>query len=301
MAKTSDARRRARRRHHAAQSQGDVFRVSAPSARLPELFRVLTDVVTAADKSMQRTELTDRQLSTFDLAIFVRGTNALKSARVLLEHAHWEAAAMLVRQLFELLVNMEYLADRPDRRAAALDYARFGLLQKLQAERRRLEYEQQTGRSVDSGRLSQIQQWLKAGFADMQVRPRADGTLRWQTSWNRKTVKDLAAASPSRLRVTQYEQLYSTWSEQSHAAPGALLDAMFATAHPDWVADTVKEDDVRVIETANMAIFLFVELWRILPYVRPLGPGEALDWVTRAARLFGDQAPAWSNTAHGAS
>lgn len=56
----------------------------------------------------------------------MRGVNAVKSTRLLLEHAHWESAAGPVRQLFELLINLEHIAADPDRDAAVFRYAKFG-------------------------------------------------------------------------------------------------------------------------------------------------------------------------------
>jgi hypothetical protein len=37
------------------------------------------------------------------------------------------------------------------------------------------------------------------------------------------------ATSGSNLRLSQYELLYSPWSEQVHAAPGALIDSCSGT------------------------------------------------------------------------
>ena len=64
----------------------------------------------------------------FDAGMLSRGSNALKSVRLLCEQAHWEFAAGVVRQLFELVLNMEYLGTLPDRDAAIFRYAKYGLL-----------------------------------------------------------------------------------------------------------------------------------------------------------------------------
>ena len=85
--------------------------MSAPAARLKPLFALLGDIIKAADMALASTPIVDQQLTTFDAAMFTRGINAMKSLRIQLEQAKWETAVGASRQLFELLVNMEYLGS----------------------------------------------------------------------------------------------------------------------------------------------------------------------------------------------
>src|SRR6266566_2805132 len=129
-------------------------RVAAPKTRLRSLFALLHDVITSADRTLLITENVDEPLVRFDVAMLQRGINALKAVRLLTEHGHWEFAAAATRQLYELVVNMEYLGEQPDRDEAAFRYAKFGLLQTVQAEHRTALYNEKTGRPVEEQRLA---------------------------------------------------------------------------------------------------------------------------------------------------
>jgi hypothetical protein len=64
----------------------------------------------------------------FDVGILLRASNALKAIRVLCAERYWEFAVATVRQLFELVINMEQLAAQPDREEAIFRHAKYGLL-----------------------------------------------------------------------------------------------------------------------------------------------------------------------------
>lgn len=95
-------------------------------------------------------------------------------------------------------------------------------------------------------------------------------------------MKALCEASASKLRLSQYELLYSPWSEQVHAAPGALIDSMFRNQGTDWQKLVIEEDEVRIHDAVSMAITLFLELRRFLPAIDAPDPEKANDWLERA-------------------
>lgn len=74
----------------------------------------------------------------------------MKAVRTLLEQGHWEPAVGVTRQLFELLVNMEYLGAMENREEGALLFARFGLLQMLLAQQRKVACQQEKGHPYDT-------------------------------------------------------------------------------------------------------------------------------------------------------
>jgi hypothetical protein len=260
--------------------------VAGPGTQMNELLTLMIEVGAAADHAVAATAVTDHQLTTFDVAVFVRGINALKSARLLLAESFWEAADAQVRQLFELVINMEHLAALPDRRAASLQYARFGLLQKLRAQRRTMTYAEATDRAVDRNRLDLIDQLLSSEFEDFAL-PDRQGEKRWRASWSGKNAFQLASASSSEMRVRQYQQLFSAWSEQIHAAPGALLDGILRTSDLDWIDRIMTEDAAAIMNTASMAIPLFLELWQLLPNVKQSPPEQMLQWIEYLQHLYG--------------
>jgi hypothetical protein len=239
----------------------------------------MLDMTSSADKALLTIQNVGDQLVRFDVGILVRAINAMKSTRLLLEQAHWEFAAAAVRQLFELTVNMEYLADQPDRKQATFRYAKYGLLQMVRHEHQAALYHRKTGRPVDAERLAVLESFLAHSFPEFRKKDRADGSPNWAASWCDRTTRNLAESSTNPLRRDQYQMLFSTWSEQTHASPGALLDNFFRSGGEDWVKDTVAFDDVRIGEIGTMAIVLFLELWKLLPH------GPALDATKDLQRI----------------
>jgi hypothetical protein len=286
----------ARRRRTAAERPGgSATVVDGPRTRLPRTFAVLDAVTAGADAALGRCPDDGDALRRCDLAVYVRGVNALKSARALLEDAHWETASGPARQLFELVVNMEHLAAKADRSAAARRWAAFGVLQRARGELRRVEYDRGTGRRVDEERAAALADAVADGFPEF-VRRRTDGRLSFARSWSGKTVRELAEASPAAIRKDQYEQLFSAWSEEVHGAPAALVDLVLDDgAGPDWVERAVAADDVECAQVAAMAVVLFLELVRLLPLAPAFDPLDELAWTLvlreEAARFGSPRSP----------
>jgi hypothetical protein len=164
-------------RRHRPRVDPRVKRVAAPKTRLKSLFALLHDVITSADRALLGTENADQPLVRFDVAMLQRGINTLKAVRLLTEHGHWEFAASATRQLYELVVNMEYLATEADREEATLLYAKFGLLQAVQAQHREVIYNQSTGRPIDEQRLAVLESMLEHTFPEFRDE-RRDGSVK---------------------------------------------------------------------------------------------------------------------------
>lgn len=274
--------RRSRRASKPARRGGDVettvTRFTAPESRLRSLFTALEAAAEHGDDAMLRIGEVD-ELVRFDAALLVRGVNALKSVRLLLEQAHWEFAAAAVRQLYELVLNVEYLADQPDREAAALRYTKFGLLQAVRHQHASILYAQRTGRPIDTERLATLDSMLEHTFPEYRLKDRSDGSRRWAPSWSGKNIRQLAEASSNSLRKDQYELLFTVWSEETHAAPSAMLDGVLRRADADWIEDAVATDDTEIVETAAVALTLFFELWSALPHLPPFDREKVGGWM----------------------
>lgn len=128
-------------------------RLPPPKTRLKSLLQLLVEIPAAAEQAMITATMpedeTGKRLLMFDVSVLVRASNALKVIRLLSEQAHWEFAAASVRQLFELVLNMEYLATQPDREAAIFRYSKYGLLQTVRHQHLAVLYDQKTGRPID--------------------------------------------------------------------------------------------------------------------------------------------------------
>lgn len=260
-----------------------VQRLRPPKARLKVLFRLLIDIPKAAEAAMRTIEIPDKDeekpLVMFDASALLRASNSLKAVRLLCEEAHWEFAAPILRQLFELVINMEYLAAQQDRQASIFRYSKYGLLQEVRHQYLNLLYDQKTGRQVDSERLAVLEQMLQLSFPEFRTVD-GKGRVHWSPSWSGHSARYLAEQSNHRLRIDQYELLFSTWSEQAHGAPTTLLENMFPPGlSPDHV---VAADDVEIVQTVMTAVMLFLELWVLLPYVPQADPEQRLKWINSA-------------------
>ncbi|MBA3736394.1 MAG: hypothetical protein H0W90_14560 [Actinobacteria bacterium] len=212
--------------------------------------------------------------------------------RLLCEQAHWEFAAPILRQLFELVINMEYLGRQPDREAAVFSYSKYGLLQTVRHQRLTLLYDEKTGRPIDTQRLAVLDQMLDETFREFRS-VHDKGNVHWKPSWSGHHTRYLAEQSKHPLRADQYELMFSAWSEQAHGAPAALLDNMFPRGLP--VAKVVASDDAEIIQTVTMAMTFFLELWTLLPNVPPVDHAQRLEWTNKMlaeARKHGAPFPA---------
>lgn len=266
------------RRERRAPDDGSRDRLPAPKTRLKALFRLMTAVTAAGDRALSEMPGDEGEAVRFDRVVLMRGVNAVKSARLLLEEAHWETAAGPVRQLFELVVNMEYLASQPDRDQATLTYAKFGLMQAVLAERAELRYRMATGRTVDEARVAKLDTMLAGPMFGQFRRVNKKGEVVWARSWSGKHIRALVEASARPLRKAQYEQLFVVWSEQVHGAPTTLLANLFPVWQDD-VAELLASDDRQIVQTANMAVMLFAELWLLLPGVPAPETGVIAGWM----------------------
>lgn len=246
-------------------------------------FQIIGDVAEEADLCVPRVTV-DAESGRVFAAMFVRGSNCLKSVRAQLEHAHWETAAGTSRQLFELLLNAEYLVMSDDREGLAFRYAKFGLLQMVLHQRATMAYDEKRGRPVDDERRKVLDGWLAGpAFEEFRAAKTHDG---WATTWSGKSAWNLASLSSNSLRRDQYNLMFRSWSEQAHAAPGALLPGIFPRGGPGWASEVVAEDDARVLETIAMTVTFFLELWYLLPpFTQLLDSARALEWTTRLVEM----------------
>lgn len=248
-----------------------------PRQRLRRLFATQHDVAQTIEQLMlqlpspgpsmpQKIELL------FEVAVVERALNLLKSVLLLCGEGHWEVAASANRQLFELLINMEYVALQPDRSAAKKRFMRFGLMQYLEQAVASLEYSVATNRPIDTSDLADVKQALSEDFNEFRKKKGA----RRDATWTGLNARQLAELSAERLRKDQYRLLYGTWSEQAHGAPGALLGRILQVQETE--AELVANDDVHITLAVAMSVELVVAVMDTLPGIPGLPPGKRNDW-----------------------
>ncbi|MEU7196417.1 DUF5677 domain-containing protein [Streptomyces xinghaiensis] len=260
--------------------------------RTHPIFEMTGEVINAAGLAAELVAESTDYLLHFDARVLKRGIKGLEAARLLVGAGYWEYATSVARQLFELLVNMEHLGSFADRKKACGVHSAFGLLQFFLAESRRIEFEKGRGRPADSPWETSVKDSLENHFVDFRLTPRPDGSVRWRTSWSGKTTRTLAEESPDPMRVSQYELLFSTWSEQTHATPGAFATDLFVRYEDEIIDEALaKVDGVpreisreisgvgrREVQTLSMTSLLFLQLWQQLPNVGQPSPDEFSRW-----------------------
>jgi hypothetical protein len=247
-----------------------------PKERLGALFDLLEEIALAGEAVLVGTPNAIEPPVRFDLSVLMRAINTLKGIRILLESSHWELASAGARQLFELLVNIEYIGSKPDREKATLRYAKFGLLQIALHELKSIEYDEKTGRTIDKVRKANVEKLLGQGFREFS-KPKG----RWTTSWSGKNTWQLSKLSKHSLRQDQYRLLFGPWSEQTHGSPGAVIPNLFDRLDDDGFDGAILKEDRASVELASMAVSLTIEIWQQLPNAAPLDPAQAAGWLAR--------------------
>ena len=256
-------------------------RLSGQKGRLRTSFRILRDVARTADDTLRGAAIVDRPVERIQVGVFVRGINAVKSTRLLSEESQWEFAAAAVRQVFELVINMEHLLKQPDVEAAAFRYAKFGCFKSCAVRTRTLcTRRRRVGRSILTT-LRHSNTCSDNAFGEFRAVTKK-GKVVWANSWCGMTVRGLADASTHSLRSHQYVILFSSWSEQTHGSPSTILADIVGDRGSSF-EELLASDEPRVGATAAMAVVLFTELWRMLPAI-PSPPEEKSEGWQRDLR-----------------
>ncbi|MFF9490248.1 DUF5677 domain-containing protein [Streptomyces sp. NPDC014676] len=260
-------------------------RTRSPKTSLKPLLSLFHEIAVTAERTLLTTPHAEDPVVRFDVEILMRGANSVKAVRALLEKGFWEHAVGIVRQLFELLVNMEYLAKQESREGATLLFSRYGMLQMILAQLRRMTYEEEKGRPVDTQLRAELESLLQSDFTDFRAKSK-EGPVKWVSSWCRRTTFELAEASPDPMRTHHYNILYRVWSEEAHAAPGALIVNMFRQSEEGWLEQAVAENEKHSRDAGAFTVMFFLALWLTLPNVdRPIE--QIHSWLQQLSSMHG--------------
>jgi hypothetical protein len=239
--------------------------VKDPTKTLRPLVKVLDEVCASTRRIIAEEGPVAVGYASFDRAILIRGLNILEAVRVLSSGLHWEAASSSARQMFELTLNMEALAAIPNREEGSLRFGLYALLQKARMKLVEFDYNRSVGRSVDETKAAETKAFLDNPSLDVfKQRVKSDGTVIWAKSWTGKQPWDLAKDSPNPNRTDQYSQLFVAWSDETHAAPVALMGAMMRTGGPDWADEHLNNELREMTQILLMVIHQYLELWTLL-------------------------------------
>lgn len=240
----------------------------------------------------------------FDTVMLHRGVNAMKASLLLSKEAYWELGSAGPRQLFELVLNMEEINRADVRHDAMTKFLWYGYSQEV---RRRLDdarwMEGLEGAS-EVYDIKEMEDFLALPQFD-QFKDPAKGNRppRWHDSWCNKNVWVLTKESADPFRIRQYKTLFTYWSGEVHASPGALRDPLNAVASPGWVEASVDNDLRRVAELLVAGLLLLQQLWVVCLTLPQPTEEQIGDWNDRMTRFvserFGSLPPDLATTAKG--
>jgi hypothetical protein len=271
-----------------------------PSAELryPDLFDILDTSIDYMHDVIHVRGLSEppNHLAFVRVAAVIRAFNLLKSIRQLLATSHWENAAILMRSLFELVLNVEEIERNPEKAEAQAEYfIRFETLQKCRRLIAESNYELQTGRRTEHDpRLNAIQQALPRFFSEWAT-IRNDGIIKWKSQWCGKNVRQLCEASGAHVRIGQYEIIYAYGSDMAHSSPIGVLSTYQRINDVDWDSQleqlevSERREALMVLSLSVTFTFEVVGLSKFIDGA--FDPNRMMEIMQVLYGLYGEKAP----------
>ena len=173
-------------------------------------------------------------------ALFIYAFNAFKSLGLLLPHLYFESAAAVLRQLWEVSLNLEWISR--DARARSTAYANFTVMeygrfiQKTQEPGAAAEFEAATGE-----------------FRRQYLTKNSKGKIVKSRNFSNKDIY-YRAEELGDPWVREYSSLYDLASMNAHGAPGAVFQGMFH----EYYGDAEARQESSAAFSACAAIILMV-------------------------------------------
>jgi hypothetical protein len=246
----------------------------------PQIFALLGKIIDQLHQWIDHAEMSSptTALGYVRVASAVRAFNVFRSIKLLLAHNHWEDALILMRSLFELLLNVEEVCreERSMEYKARL-FLLFNEMQRYQHARADRQYEIDTGRSpLDDATLPRLDKAAEVVFAVFRQKNRK-GEFYWQKYWCGKNVYDLARDSTNTLRLKQYRLLYSYASDFTHSSPLSVMSTN--TAGGEWEEIQKIRDMIEKQQCVNIVSFSVTLLLEILYHVGNVFPDYNVLWT----------------------
>lgn len=190
------------------------------TARLPGCFVALRLAIGDVGRALDDQQGPASPVDVAKLSIVTRALVILQAAHLLLEEGHWEVASGAARQLYELVLNVDYIVTSVDTDAAWADFMTYGLASDIRARKRKLEYAIADGYDDAEGKVREYEDFLADPVLDAF---KTKGRLR--DNWTGLSTKQLAEKSKHPERLRQYEYYFRSWSEEVHANSPELARA----------------------------------------------------------------------------
>lgn len=241
-----------------------------PARQMPEFFKVLDAAIDAGLATLSPETATTIPADEMRLPVLDRAVMHLQAAQMLLKECHWESAAVVARQLFEFLVNIEEIVLRPNSQAAWEDFTQYGIVSAANAELKKIEYAEKHGYPADDEHASALKKLIATPpFDTVKISVRG---------WSGKSIKAMSTQSRNPDRKEQHRYYYSVWSDQVHSNPSALLRAIgpeTTSGADERIRQSVYRETRSLIV---MLVTLFCDLIDVLGAPRLIDEGSVTVW-----------------------
>lgn len=257
----------------------------------PKIFRVIDEVIERLHLWIDEAQIPDdgTALGNVKIATIGRAFNQYRSIVNLLRTNHWEDAYILIRSLFELLLNTEELMrHKEDAERAAQRIIQFSGLQENLRRREMALYHVATRRAGKEvvERVKEGDRKLREHYKEFWHIDKK-GRGKWRVSWFNKNVADLCALSSNPLRTHQYKLLYCRGSEFTHSSPTALFASHFLSDQKISFEEFVEiSEAVENRELREAAVLSFTFLGEILLLLGDRLPDFDAVWLARKTKEF---------------
>lgn len=233
-----------------------------------ELLNHYSDVRDAIARSMHMEHELKPDLGSFiSMISFVYAFNTYKAMGLLLPDLHHESGAVVLRQLWEVSVNMHWIERDPTTRAQ--DFCNFTVM----------EYRKLIQKSGDSTPLQDFDDATKRFQAKFRYRD-SKGRNQKHSVFATKSICDRAHELGDPWK-TEYEFVYFLASLHAHGAPGAILQPHFRN---HYSAPEIRErNSVSLIAIVAMEVIV-----RDLHLLGRLGLIQSFEEVDKAYAAFQD-------------
>lgn len=265
--------------------KGNVQYLPSAHERCKDLFKLTDEFIEYLEQLLHGEPISEPEtnIDTIKLASITRVNNLFISINLLLRYDHWEEAKMLIRSLFELLLNMEEIfRDKVNAEKKARRYLLFNELQDYIGFRADLNYKILTNRVEDEGNANSAIKLIDQ-FAEKRFKlflNQKSGKKFWDHYWTKDKPWKLAEKSNNKIRKHQYEILYADMSHFVHSSPMAVL----ATVNnmETTVNKQVDKDNKIISEQAILAMSFTQEILLLVGDVLPGFTGvKVLDMVSK--------------------
>lgn len=205
----------------------------------PELISIFEEYINYIDllgQTVNYNHSKDGIIPYFKISALNALTELFISSKKLLQFSHWRATNILIRTLFELLINIEYVFLKPEKsEELCMRFFKFGELQQSLHVKRDIQNNQYNIHNRINPKFFRMDDMLKEIenlFEEFIMKKKRDGTVIWYSYWNIKSPKDIVKELNNQERMKQFDKYYSELSDYVHGSPIFVASGVY---HPEQI------------------------------------------------------------------